>query len=113
MLELAKSKKVISGWDISADLYSMKQMLQFGPLVAQIQGGSKEFLFYSDGVIEKISSSKINHVVIIVGYTHSYFLIKNSFGWEWGQNGYAKLSQDACGILNYVALPILRNQKLE
>jgi len=69
-------------------------------------------MFYSDGIIVKTSSSKINHAVVIVGYTPQYFLIKNSFGPEWGQNGYAKISHDACGILNYVALPIISmNQK--
>jgi C1A family cysteine protease len=61
----------------------------------------------------------VNHAVTIVGFgtDHSfgqeYFIIKNSFGTDWGMSGYAKISTSnspknvlgSCNILAYVAQP--------
>ncbi len=42
------------------------------------------------------SKTGINHAVSIVGWgkedTKEFLIIKNSFGTEWGENGYAKIS---------------------
>ena len=62
-----------------------------------------------------------DHAVLIVGYGmiprsgQQYFIVKNSFGDQWGQKGYAKISiksndehkSGSCGILSYVAAPVL------
>ena len=40
----------------------------------------------------------INHAVLVVGwgvdqeFDREYFIIKNSFGKDWGENGYARIS---------------------
>lgn len=43
------------------------------------------------------SKSEINHAVLIVGWgrdklDQEYFIIKNSFGENWGEKGYARIS---------------------
>jgi len=48
-----------------------------------------------------------NLFVVIVGYDkdpngEEYFLVKNNWGSEWGENGYVKIStssENVCGIL--------------
>jgi C1A family cysteine protease len=104
-----------------------------GPVAAEISGGSKIFKFYSGGIIDDMalmeqgvdaksdlvcSAGKVNHAVLIVGWGiedngDEYFMIKNSFGTDWGENGYAKISTKAsrrlplgsCNILSSVLAP--------
>ena len=56
----------------------------------------------------------MNHGVLIVGYgtekNIDYFLVKNSWGTSWGDNGYVKISaseDNICGILSYAVYPVL------
>jgi hypothetical protein len=45
--------------------------------------------------------------VVVVGYTADYWIVKNSLGASWGENGYFNLvrGKNACGISNFVAYP--------
>lgn len=36
----------------------------------------------------------INHAVLLVGYTDTYWIIKNSWGTSWGDNGYIYITRD-------------------
>ena len=61
-------------------------------------------------------TNSVNHAVTIVGFgtdvkfDRQYFIIKNSFGEDWGENGYARISAHntvdkpagTCGILTRV-----------
>ena len=41
----------------------------------------------------------INHVVHLVGYTSEYFILRNSWGPGWGENGFMRLKQSqACAV---------------
>ncbi len=61
----------------------------------------------------------LDHGVAVVGYntdvfnnkTMSYWIVRNSWGRDWGIDGYMYLSRDvqnACGISNYASYPVLR-----
>ncbi len=58
--------------------------------------------FYSMGIFESsIKTKRLNQVVTIVGYTPEYWLIKIAWGYEWGENGYARLAMgNTLGICN-------------
>lgn len=53
----------------------------------------------------------MNLAVLIVGYGSNYFLVQNSWGVHWGDQGYVKIGISAgagiCGINQYVAYPII------
>jgi len=42
----------------------------------------------------------LNHAVLVVGYGPNYWLIKNSWGTRWGENGYFKIKRGTghCGV---------------
>ena len=83
----------------------MDQLINYGPVVSSIicyedfQKG--EFDIYSyDGV----STNKGGHAIVIVGYGFYnniyYWLIQNSWGEDWGENGFAKIEFAQVGIEN-------------
>jgi C1A family cysteine protease len=57
---------------------------------------------YRGGIFNVPSSScpSINHCVMIVGYdsTQNYFLIKNSWGTSWGEQGYIRINSRSCMV---------------
>ena len=73
-----------------------------------------EFQFYKEGVFNTTCGSALDHGVLAVGYGFdepsgmNYFLVKNSWGPMWGDQGYFKISMfqseegdmGMCGILN-------------
>ncbi|XP_020582436.1 cysteine proteinase 2-like [Phalaenopsis equestris] len=76
----------------------------------------ESFRFYEKGVYKskKCGSSPedLNHAVLVVGYGEedgvSYWIIKNSWGKEWGDKGYVKLElgKNMCGVATCACYPI-------
>ena len=77
----------------------------------------KGFRFYKSGVYTSdacgSTSMDVNHAVVAVGYGVEdgvpYWLIKNSWGESWGDNGYFKmeLGKNMCGIATCASYPIV------
>ena len=76
-----------------------------------------EFHFYSDGVLDGICGTELNHAITDVGYGTAtdgtkYWLMKNSWGTSWGENGYIRIKRDVfakeglCGIAMDASYPI-------
>ncbi|XP_051901078.1 cathepsin W-like isoform X3 [Pristis pectinata] len=74
----------------------------------------KPLQHYKKGIIRSNSCTKIsNHAVLIVGYgiesNMPYWIIKNSWGAAWGEEGYARIyrGNNACGISKYAMSSIV------
>ncbi|XP_060523574.1 procathepsin L-like [Cylas formicarius] len=90
-----------------------------GPVTAAIDASKDGFQFYSDGVYYDPDCGSrqedMNHAVLIVGYGQEpngqkYWLVKNSYGPQWGVGGYVKMAKDAnnhCGIANQASYPLV------
>lgn len=53
---------------------------------------------YASGIFNNCGK-KINHDILLVGYTNSYYTIKNSWGNSWGEKGFIRLAPgNTCGI---------------
>merc|ERR1712098_236123 len=58
---------------------------------------------YSSGIMTGCSAGT-NHAVLLAGYTGSYWLLKNSWGRNWGEAGYIRLGPgNECGLANVAA----------
>ncbi|XP_018419035.1 PREDICTED: zingipain-2-like [Nanorana parkeri] len=80
-----------------------------GPIAVSLDA-SEDFQLYEHGVFLGECSEELNHAVIIVGYgteyveeeeeNVDYWIVKNSWGDDWGDNGYIKMKRNVnlCGI---------------
>ncbi|XP_054795255.1 ervatamin-C-like [Prosopis cineraria] len=86
------------------------------PVSVAIDAGSYYFQLYSKGIFNGTCRKDLNHGVTIVGYGkedgQKYWLVKNSWGEEWGETGYVKMKRDAmdkrgiCGIAMLPSYPV-------
>jgi len=86
----------------------MQALYQEGPIVVSVDAST--WSFYDAGVFSGCDKNAIiNHAVVAEGFgamgTQKYYLIKNSWGSDWGERGYIRLKRfddDAahCGIDN-------------
>lgn len=85
-------------WDDDYSLDNFRMWIdQRGPLFAMIDVDSSLMSYSPDLHSWDEESYKVNnsgHAVAIVGYTKDHFIIRNSWGSEYGENGYAFASNE-------------------
>jgi C1A family cysteine protease len=75
-----------------------------------IQANSVTFMQYQSGVINSADCGTIiDHSVLAVGFTDTYYIVKNSWGTSWGESGYVRIGvaegKGICGINEAAAYP--------
>ncbi|CAL5198996.1 unnamed protein product [Lathyrus oleraceus] len=99
------------------DEQQLLQAVAQQPVSAAISVGD-EFKKYMHGVYSGSCGTDLNHAVTIVGYGISeegikYWLVKNSWGENWGENGYMRVLRESdetggqCGIAMHAYYPII------
>lgn len=87
---------------------------KYGPVTALIDASHASFQLYKHGIYyeKNCSTTQLDHAVTIVGYgseqDNDYYIVKNSWGTNWGEGGYIRMSrnrQNNCGIASMVSWP--------
>jgi len=83
------------------------------PVSVAIDASHKSFQLYSWGIYdEPMCQNDLNdldHGVLVVGFGDGYWQVKNSWGTEWGNDGYIMMSRDEdnqCGIATYATIAV-------
>jgi C1A family cysteine protease len=92
-----------------------------GPISVAIEADTRVFQLYNGGVLtDSACGTNLDHGVLIVGYgtttdDHTdYWIVKNSWGNSWGENGYIRIGKSAdtntagiCGIALQPSYPVV------
>ena len=87
-----------------------EHLISYGPVVTNI-GFYEDMKAYQGGIYKSDNSKEAlyGHWVTIVGWKDNkigndgYWIVKESLGTEWGEEGYCKIAyNDACGINDYI-----------
>ena len=90
----------------------IKDLLTMGPLAIALSSTNWEY--YAGGIWKCNSWDEVNHAVLLVGYTNDYWIIKNHWGPDWGEDGYIRVSSkpgENCKIGTAVHMLIENNLK--
>ena len=95
----------------------LKEAVSRQPVSVAIEADTTTFQFYNSGVLTSEScGTNLDHGVLAVGYGtengNDYWLVKNSWGNSWGDNGYVKILRTdsksdpgICGIAMSASYP--------
>merc|ERR1719343_1503408 len=117
----AANHRYINSWygNFNSSVDAIKaELYHNGPVVLSFEP-SEDFMFYSDGIYKSANSNlsmlgkhldhdqeweRVDHAVVAIGYGEEngqkYWLIQNSWGPDWGENGYFRIArgEDESGI---------------
>ena len=106
--------------EINYDEKILKRATAQQPVSIAIQANKRSFQFYKSGVYSDLDcGTQLDHGVLLVGYGYDlfhdmdYWIVKNSWGESWGENGYIRLLRNIndthglCGIAMQPSIPIV------
>ncbi len=98
---------------------AMMSALALQPVAIAIEADQSSFQLYRSGVFTGSCGTSLDHGVLLVGYGTSsgtdYYIMKNSWGTTWGENGYMRMGRGSqynngdgqCGLLMQGSYPVV------
>ncbi|XP_054165169.1 crustapain-like [Oppia nitens] len=108
-IEVKESQSIDSEDELVSTIYN------HGPVTVSIHATKKKFYNYKSGIFEDplCNPQGVNHYMTAVGYTADYFILKNSWGQDWGEDGYIRVSRakvaENCGLYFQSYYPVMTN----
>ena len=88
----------------------LQEAVYQNPVSVAIEADTTVFQFYKGGILDNVNcGTNLDHGVLVVGYgsenNKDYWIVKNSWGSSWGENGYIRIAKSnsendpgICGI---------------
>uniref|UniRef100_A0A5B7BLW0 Actinidain n=1 Tax=Davidia involucrata TaxID=16924 RepID=A0A5B7BLW0_DAVIN len=123
--QLRKNAKVVTIDDYEDipqnDEKALRKAVASQPVSVAIEGGGREFQLYDSGIFTGKCGTALDHGVAAVGYGTEngvdYWIVRNSWGKNWGESGYIKMERNLagtatgkCGIAMEASYPIKTGQ---
>ncbi|XP_062888514.1 procathepsin L-like isoform X1 [Mobula hypostoma] len=89
---------------------------QVGPVSVAVDATHQSFMFYHSGIYYEPNCQTylMSHAMLVVGYGSehglNYWIVKNSYSTQWGNQGYILMSKDRdnnCGIVTHAVFPVI------
>jgi C1A family cysteine protease len=106
--------------DIKPNEHALARAVVKQPVSVAIQANLQSFQLYKSGIYSDPNcGDDLDHGVLVVGYGYDsswdmkYWIVKNSWGSTWGDNGYIRIQKDIndssglCGIAIDPSIPII------
>jgi cysteine peptidase B len=93
-LSIESDENVMAAW-----------LAEHGPIAIAVD--AEAFMSYQSGIITDCNGQQLNHGVLLVAYNNSdeipYWVIKNSWGTSWGEDGYVRVRKgtNECLVTDY------------
>ena len=86
-------------------------LVAHGPLSVALNASPAAFQFYGGGILKDrtCTPQALNHAAVLVGYTRAYWIVKNSWGTDWGLDGFVRIARNSnnmCGIATYATVVV-------
>lgn len=100
---------------------ALKKAVAHQPVSVAIEAGGRALQLYQSGVFTGECGTALDHGVAVVGYGTEngadYWIVRNSWGSSWGENGYIKMERNLvksfagkCGIAMQPSYPVKNGQ---
>ena len=89
------------------DHSTAKAALANGPIIAEMDLWQDLHSFYRSGIYRHVDGDYYGrHTVEVVGFNNVCWVIKNSYGPKWGEDGYARIALNECNLFQYQAYQV-------
>lgn len=123
-------KGAVTGWKglapvgklVPASLKAMMSAVAQQPVAVSIEADKDVFHHYKGGVVKGSCGQMPDHGVLVVGYgtdakLGDYWKIKNSWGADWGEDGYVRIARGVtwrgeCAVLNSPSYPVISSSEV-
>ena len=83
-------------------------LYKYGPVVVGFHAGPT-FQHFLGEKLAYPNEGEVNHVVLLIGYTPTDWIFKNSWGTEWGQGGFSTVTRNdnRCAFNKLAGIPFI------
>ena len=89
------------------DAAALHAAIDKGPVAVAVEADKAPFQHYKSGILNSpLCGTNLDHAITAVGYGDGFYIVRNSWGSSWGEEGYVRISTKEgllgagmCGIL--------------